>query len=149
METLIASVASHPALPILAKIVLTMVFWTAGFSGLFNFKGMVQTMIRANLPAPTFLAVATIACHLIGSFLVIFNPAGLGWLGVGALAVFLILTIPIAHAFWKFGEPKRTQEIYVVFEHTAVIGGLMLAAIISDWRASSLTYRDDSPTIPG
>jgi transmembrane protein len=131
MEPQIASVVSDPASLILAKIVLTTVFWTAGLSGIFNFKGTVQAMIRANLPAPGLFAIATIACHLVGSFLVIFNPAGLGWLGAGALAVFLILTIPIAHAFWRFDEPKRTQEIYVVFEHIAVIGGLMLAGIIS------------------
>lgn len=131
MGTIIISLLSHPAFLIAAKLVLTAFFWMAGIFGLFNFKGVVQEMADVDLPWPRFFAIATIACQLLGTGLIIFNPAGLGWLGAGALGVFTILTIPIGHPFWKFDEPKKTHEFHIVLEHVTVVGGLMLAAILS------------------
>src|SRR3546814_8391319 len=100
-------------------------------SDLFNFKVIVQEMIDANLPSPRLFAIATMATQLTGSALVITNFAGLGWIGAFGLAVFLLLTIPIGHPFWKFEEPKRTGEFHIALEHITVVGGLMLAAILS------------------
>lgn len=131
MEDLLTLTFTHPVAIAAAKVVLTSFFWIAGLFGVFNFKVIVQEMVDVNLPSPPIFAVATIACQLIGSALVITNIAGLGWLGAGALAVFTILTIPIGHPFWKFEEPKRTHEFHIVLEHVTVVGGLMLAASIS------------------
>ncbi|GGJ23909.1 DoxX family protein [Neoroseomonas lacus] len=131
MEDLLTLTLTHPVAIAAAKVVLTSFFWIAGLFGVFNFKVIVQEMVDVNLPSPPIFAVATIACQLIGSALVITNVARLGWLGAGALAVFTILTIPIGHPFWKFEEPKRTHEFHIVLEHITVVGGLMLAAIIS------------------
>lgn len=131
MENLISLLLTHPHMIMLSKIILTSFFWMAGLFGLFNFKVIVLEMIDANLPAPQVFAVATIACQLGGSALLISNTWGLGWLGASALAVFTILCIPIAHPFWKFGEPKRTGEFHIVLEHVTVVGGLMLAASMS------------------
>ncbi len=131
MESFIVNALSHPATLVLAKVVLTLVFWMAGLFGLFNFKAIVQEMVEVKLPAPRLFDGATIATQLLGSAVVIFNPGGFGWLGAGALAVFLILTIPIAHPFWRFNEPKRTPEFHIVLEHITVVGGLMTAAILS------------------
>jgi uncharacterized membrane protein YphA (DoxX/SURF4 family) len=131
MNDIIISLLDHPAFLIAAKIVLTSFFWIAGIFGLFNFKVIVQEMIDVHLPSPRLFAVVTIACQLVGAGLIVFNPAGLGWLGAGALGVFTALTIPIGHPFWKFEEPKKTYEFYIVLEHVTVVGGLMLAAILS------------------
>jgi len=131
MEYLIVSLLTHPVFLIAAKLVLTAFFWMAGIFGLFNFKVIVQEMVDVNLPSPRFFAVATIACQLLGAGLIIFNPAGLGWLGAGALGVFTILTIPIGHPLWKLPEPKKTHEFHIVLEHVTVVGGRMLAAILS------------------
>lgn len=131
MDTFITLALSHPAAIVVANIVLTFVFWMAGLFGLFNFKAIVQEMVDVNLPASRLFAVATIATQLLGSALVISNIGGLGWLGAGALAVFLILTIPIGHPFWTYSEPKRTHEFHIALEHVTVVGGLMMAAILS------------------
>lgn len=131
MEHFITITLNHPAAIVVANIVLTFVFWMAGLFGLFNFKAIVQEMVDVKLPAPRLFAVATIATQLLGSALVISNIGGLGWLGAGALAVFLILTIPIGHPFWTFSEPKRTHEFHIALEHVTVVGGLMMAAILS------------------
>ncbi len=61
-----------------------------------------------------------------GSAAIILNR--LAWLGAAALSVFLILTIPIAHAFWSMPEPQSRFEFLVVLEHISLIGGLMVAA---------------------
>lgn len=128
---LIESFLTHPVALLIAKIILTSVFWMAGVFGLFNFKVIVQEMIGANLPSPKAFAVATITTQLIGSAVVIVNPYSLGWLGAGGLAVFLLLTIPIGHPFWKFDGAKKDEEFHIALEHITVVGGLMLAAILS------------------
>ena len=114
-----------------SKTVLTFFFWAAGIFGLFNFKEIVKEMVDVNLPQPKLFAIATIACQLISSFVIIFNPYGYAWLGCGSLIIFTLLTIPLGHAFWKFEEPKRTSEFHIALEHISLIGGLMLAAAIS------------------
>lgn len=131
MEHFFTLLLTHSVFLVVAKTVLTLVFWMAGLFGIFNFKIIVQEMIDANLAWPRFFAIATIATQLTGSAVVITNFAGLGWLGAGGLAVFLLLTIPLGHPFWNFEEPKRTQEFHIALEHVSVVGGLMLAGILS------------------
>jgi transmembrane protein len=42
-----------------------------------------------------------------------------------------LLGIPYGHPFWRFEEPKRSEELYIAFEHVALTGGLLLAAVAS------------------
>lgn len=116
---------------IIGRVILTCLFWVAGVFGLFNFPVVVGEMSGAGLPFPVLFAVATIACQLIGSALIITNIAGLGWVGAGALGVFTLLSIPLGHPFWTFEEPRATHEFQVALEHITVVGGMLLAAILS------------------
>lgn len=116
---------------ILSRIVLTTFFWSAGIFGLLKFRVIVAEMKDVSLPKPELFAVATIFVQLAGSVLIITNWYSLGWLGAGALGVFTLLTLPIGHAFWLYSEPKRTHEFHITLEHITVIGGLMLAAVLS------------------
>ncbi|MBZ7924263.1 DoxX family protein [Ensifer adhaerens] len=131
MDALITSVLTHPHFALAGKIVLTSLFWIAGLFGVFNFNAVVQEMVDVGLPTPQAFAVATIACQLFGSALIITNVAGLGWVGAIALAVFTLLTIPFGHAFWQFEGPKRMHEFQIALEHLTVVGGLALAGILS------------------
>lgn len=137
MEDLIIKTLQHPLTLVAAKVILTFVFWMAGLFGVFNFKVIVQEMVDVNLPYPRFFAVSTVMTQLMGSLLIITNIGGLGWLGAGWLAIFLLLTIPVGHPFWKFEEPKRTHEFHIALEHVTVVGGLILAGILSVLPASS------------
>lgn len=111
---------------IAARVVLTYMFWASGLAKLLDFQGGVAEMAHFGLePAVTF-NIATILVQLGGSLLIIVNRWA--WLGAGALAVFTLATIPIAHAFWTMEEPMKTVEFYVVMEHISIIGGLMVAA---------------------
>ncbi|HHB1425159.1 TPA: DoxX family protein [Serratia odorifera] len=115
----------------LSRVVVTFFFWMAGIFGVFNFDVIVEEMVVVGLPWPVLFAVGTILCQLVGSALIIFNVAGLGWVGSVMLIVFTLLTIPLGHPFWAFSEPERTKEFHIVLEHITVVGGLMMSAILS------------------
>ncbi|MDX3905420.1 MAG: DoxX family protein [Pigmentiphaga sp.] len=116
------------ALLLLARIVLTFVFWGSGLSKLIDFQGGMAEMSHFGLEPAWLFNVLTIVVQIGGSLLIIFNRAA--WLGAGALAVFTVLTIPIAHPFWQLQGETAKHEMLVVFEHVTVIGGLIVAAIL-------------------
>lgn len=113
---------------VLLRAVLTLLFWSAGIFGLFNFAAVTSEVHALGLAYEAVIAGATIALQLGGSLLVITNFRKLGWVGAVALACFTLLTIPLGHAFWSFPEPRRTAELHIALEHVTVIGGLLLAA---------------------
>lgn len=131
MPDLIQELIGNDYFLLFARIMLTTLFWSAGIFGLFKFRAIVGEMKSVSLPKPEVFAVATIFTQLVGSALIITNWLNLGWLGAGALGVFTLLTIPYGHAFWRYPEPKRTQEFHLVLEHITVVGGLLLAAVLS------------------
>lgn len=113
---------------VVLRVVLTLLFWSAGMFGLFNFAAVAMEVHELGLPYAPLLAGATILLQLGASLLVITNFQKLGWIGALALAGFTLLTIPFGHAFWTFTEPRRTAELHIALEHVTVIGGLLLAA---------------------
>ena len=115
----------------LSRVLVTFFFWMAGVYGVFHFTEIVREMLAVGLPWPVLFAVGTIGCQLAGSALIVFNPAGYGWIGSLMLIVFTLLTIPVGHPFWKFSEPQRTQEFHIALEHITVIGGLMMSMLLS------------------
>lgn len=131
MTSLLTTLSDHRASWTVLRVILTSLFWMAGIFGVFNFNVIVQEMTQVQLKAPEVFAVATIATQLIGSALLISNFNGLGWLGAGALTVFTLLTIPLGHAFWTFEEPKRTEEFHIALEHMSLVGGLLIAGLLS------------------
>lgn len=131
MNELITTILQSPVTAIIGTVVLTCLFWMAGIFGIFNFALVVKEMEDAALTHPRSCAVATIICQLLGSALLISNVGGLAWLGAGALGVFTLLSIPLGHPFWKFAEPRKSHEFQIALEHVTVVGGLVLAAILS------------------
>ncbi|MBW8320749.1 MAG: DoxX family protein [Rhizobium sp.] len=112
-----------------ARILLTYMFWASGIAKLVDFQAAVGEMAHFGLNPPVAFAVATIIVQLVGSALIILNRWT--WLGAGALGIFTLLTIPIAHNFWTMEEPFKTIEFYVVMEHISIVGALMVVA----WKA--------------
>jgi transmembrane protein len=132
MNKFVSAILENGFAALVARIVLTFVFWSAGLAGLLDFANRVEEMRFFGLePAPVF-AVLTSLWLLLGSALIILNRGA--WLGAGALAVFTVITIPIAHHFWDMSEPQRTGEFHMVMEHITVIGGLAVAAMLCHGR---------------
>ncbi len=109
-----------------ARTVLTYMFWASGLAKLIGFDAGMAEMSHFGLEPAALFNVAVIITQLGGSALIILNRWT--WLGAGALAVFTLLTIPIAHTFWAMEEPLKTMEFYTVMEHITVVGALMVVA---------------------
>jgi len=128
-----------PALALLARVGLTCAFWWGGLAKLSDFAGAQAEAAHFFGPGLALpIAAATVAVELLGSGLLI--AGRLQWLAAGALSVFTALATFIAHDFWN--APDATthfREFNTFLEHLGLIGGLVLAAILS--RTSSAARR--------
>lgn len=129
MPSVIAAILESTAFLVLARVLLTFVFWSSGLAKLFGFDATIAEMEMFGLHPGWLFAVATIIVQLGCSLAVILNRGV--WLGTGALAIFTLLTIPIAHAFWSKTGMDAFHHMVVSFEHVSMVGGLALAAILS------------------
>jgi len=126
MTSFITTITASNWFGLLARIVLTYMFWASGLAKLIDFNGGMAEMAQFGLQPGAVFITLVIITQLGGSALIIANRYT--WLGAGALGIFTALTIPLVHTFWTMEEPFRTIEFYVVMEHITVIGGLMVVA---------------------
>ena len=82
--------------------------------------------------APALWAALTILVELVGPLLILLDRAL--WLGAGALGVFTVLAALIANDFWTMAGSERFMATNAFFEHIGLVGGFVLAAIISRMR---------------
>ncbi len=116
-------------------VLLTFIFWGSGLAKLTDFATAQKEMAMFGLNPPALYAIATIIVQLGGSALII-SGCRLAWLGAGALAVFTILTIFIAHRFWEMTGEAAFHEKMFAFEHITVVGGLIIISILAELRRS-------------
>lgn len=113
-----------------AALLLTLPHWTSGISKLFDLDGAFAEAAHFGLNPAWMVVAATILVQIGGSLLVILGR--LGWLGAGALGIFTAIATLIAHPFWQVADPMtRFHERNTFLEHVGLIGGLMLAAILT------------------
>ncbi|MCJ8143010.1 DoxX family protein [Ancylobacter sp. A5.8] len=124
---LISMILRSPITAFVARFLLIFMFLGSGISKIVDFAGAQAEMAFFGLNPPWLFAVLTIITQLAGSLLILFNRAT--WLAAGALGIFTVLTIPIAHAFWTMEGERAQIEFYFFVEHLAVIGGMLLVAI--------------------
>ena len=117
----------------LATALLTYIFWWSGLSKIFDFAGAMAEMEHFGLHPAALFAAATIALQVLGS-LAIISASRWAWLGAGALAVFTLSTIPLAHRFWEMEGMVAFLEKALVQEHFSLIGGLAVAAALASMR---------------
>lgn len=125
----IAALLDSRAFRVFARLVLTFIFWGAALGKIADYPGTLAEMTHFGLAPAGLFAPLVIVTLLAGSVLVILDR--MAWLGYGILAVFVALTIPIAHAFWRMEGMDRIREFHVFVEHISLIGGLMIGAILS------------------
>ena len=117
----------------LATALLTYIFWWSGLSKIFDFAGAMAEMEHFGLCPAALFAAATIVLQVLGS-LAIISASRWAWLGAGALAVFTLSTIPLAHRFWEMEGMVAFLEKALVQEHFSLIGGLAVAAALASMR---------------
>lgn len=128
----IAAMVSARWFALLAVALLTLPYWSSAIFKTIHWQSGVAEMRAARLsPAPLF-AVLTIAVQALGCLLLISGFAP--WLGAGMLGGFTVAATVIAHPYWKQHKSAlRIQQRTVVFEHAALIGGLMLAVAVMEY----------------
>ncbi len=129
MPAVIAAILDARSFYFIARVALTFVFWSAGLGKLAAFDANAAMMESFGLtPGWAFNAVVLVL-QIGASLLIIFNRQV--WLATGALAVFTLLTIPIALPFWSKTGEAAFRDMVTAFEHISLIGGLALAAILA------------------
>ncbi|WP_225782991.1 DoxX family protein [Xenophilus sp. Marseille-Q4582] len=129
MQDLIGKTLDSRWLWLVARILLAVVFLSSGLAKLIDFQGGLAEMRAAGLEPDWLFNIATIGVLLGGSALLLLDRAL--WLGAGALAVFLLLTILVVHRFWALPQPQAQAALFWALEHISLIGGLVAAAIAS------------------
>ncbi|TKT80293.1 DoxX family protein [Aquamicrobium sp. LC103] len=133
MPAIIATILDSRVFGILARVVLTLVFWSSGLAKLFDFGANAAVMEGFGLYPGWLFNTATLILQIGGSLMIVFGRGV--WLAAGALAVFTLLTIPIAHPFWAKEGEEAFRDMTVALEHVSLVGGLAIAAIL--WRKSA------------
>lgn len=133
MPRIIAALLSSPAFLLATRIVLTFVFWSAGIAKIIEFQANAAEMESFGLTPGWLVNTATFTLQIGGSLMIILNRGA--WLAAGALSVFTLLTIPIAHPFWLKSGDEAFRDMTIAMEHISLIGGLAMAAILSRPRA--------------
>lgn len=120
-----------PVLRLVGRIALTCAFWWGGLAKLTDFSGAIAEAQHFGLEPATIVVIATIIVQLGASLLIIIDRWT--WLAAGALGVFTLLATLVAHDFWNLADPmERFHALNTFLEHLGLIGGLFLAAALSD-----------------
>jgi transmembrane protein len=126
----IAALLESPALNIAGRILLTLPFWSSGIAKLLDIDGALTEAAHFGLEPVWVTVLATLAVQLGGSAALI--TGRFAWIGAGALGMFTALATLIAHPFWTVADPMaRFHERNTFLEHVGLIGGLVLAAILT------------------
>lgn len=129
MPGIVAVILDSRAFEILARCVLTFVFWSSGLAKLIEFSASAAAMEAFGLQPGWAVNALTLALQIVASLMIIFDRGT--WATAGALAVFTLLTIPIAHPFWSKEGEEAFRDLTVALEHLSRVGGLVMAAILS------------------
>jgi len=109
-------------------------FVVSGLAKLLDFDAALREVATFGLAPPVLFAALVIATQLGGSAL--FLSRRFCWLGAGLLAGFTALATLLAHAFWTVDGPDRMHEMMTFFEHAAIIGGFIAAAVLVNGRSA-------------
>ena len=105
--------------PLLARVLLGLIFVMSGISKITGFEGTQQYMAAHGIPLTAVFLVAAIAVEILGGLSIILGV----WARVGAAALVLFL-IPATLIFHtEFGQ--RTQMI-MFLKNLSIMGGLLL-----------------------
>lgn len=111
----------------IGRVLMAVIFLTAGFGKLTSFQGTAGYIASQGLPMPQLVAALTIVLELGGGLML-----ALGWKArwaAVALAVFTLLAGAIFHAFWA-AAPDQFQDQLIHFQkNLAMAGGLLYVAL--------------------
>jgi putative oxidoreductase len=112
-------------LPLLvARVLLALIFVTAGFSKLTGLQGTAGYIGSVGLPAPMLLAVAAGVVELVAGVLVI-----VGWQArwaALALAGFTAVASVLFHNYWAMPAEQQMMQQLMFMKNVSIVGGLLV-----------------------
>jgi putative oxidoreductase len=123
MATQNATTPASDAVMLVARILLALMFVSAGFSKIGGFEGTAGYIASKGLPLPQLGAAIAIVVELAGGIMLI-----VGWKArwaALAIAVFTAAATVIFHNYWTMtGADAFTQQL-MFWKNVSVIGGLL------------------------
>lgn len=119
----------NPAVPLIGRILLTLLFFVAGYNKLMNVAGTAGYFGKLGLPVPDLLVWLVIAIELVGGLLIL-----IGWktrVVAWVMAIFTVATAVIGHKFWV--DPSQATQF---LKNLAIAGGFIMLAYAGPGRLS-------------
>jgi putative oxidoreductase len=120
----------NPALPLIGRILLTLLFFVAGYNKLMNVAGTAGYFGKIGLPMPDLLVWLVIATELVGGLLIL-----IGWktrVVAWVMAIFTVATAVIGHKFWV--DPSQATQF---LKNLGIAGGFLMLAYAGPGRLSA------------
>jgi len=121
---------NNPVVPLLARILLSLLFLIAAYNKVSNMTGTAGYMGKVGLPMPEVTAWLVVAIESIGGLLVL-----IGWktrLVALIMALFTLGTALIGHKFWV--DPAQTTQF---LKNLAIVGGFLMLMYAGPGRISA------------
>jgi putative oxidoreductase len=120
----------NAALPLVARILLTLLFFVAGYNKLMNVAGTAGYFGKIGLPMPDLLVWLVIATELVGGLLIL-----IGWktrVVAWVMAIFTVATAVIGHKFWV--DPSQATQF---LKNLGIAGGFLMLAYAGPGKISA------------
>lgn len=134
MDKTFGAEAARDGVLLLARILLMVLFVTAGVSKLTGFGGTVAYFVHDGVPAPTLAAAIAVVMELVVGLAIVIGlwtrPLAL------VMAVYTLGTAILGHHFWTFTGMERMQNTIHFFKNISIIGGLLALYVAGAGRFS-------------
>ena len=113
--------------PLVGRVLLALIFITAGYGKISGFDGTVGYMQAYNMPMPQVLAVLAIIIELGGGIMI-----AVGWKarwGAAAIFIFVLVASLIFHAFWAVPAEQVQMQNIMFMKNLAIMGGMLYIVV--------------------
>lgn len=126
--TWVERLLDNPITLFIARVWVTSPFLVSGLDKLLDWHAGEAEMLHVGLHPAWLFNTAALITELGGSLLIVLNRKV--WLGAGALGVFTVLTIFLAHRFWELSGISRVMELNSFFEHWTISAAFILVTVV-------------------
>lgn len=117
----------HGVAPLVGRIMLSVIFIMAGFGKITSWDQTAGYMASMGMPLVPMFLFGTIVLEIGGGLSLLLGlKARIGGL---LLALFLVPTTLIFHAFWNLQGQEQYMQMLMFNKNLAIIGGLLYVAV--------------------
>jgi putative oxidoreductase len=126
MNAAFGATRSPAVLPLIARILLALLFLVSAVRSLGAVAGTAGYFARLGVPMSEVVTWVVIAVEIVGAVMLI-----VGWrtrLAAWGLAVFVVVATLLAHRFWAVDPGQYVNQLNHFLKNLAILGGLLLVA---------------------